>query len=145
MKQASLNFRHFFTKWLYFGVIYLLLSGFSLSFAQTSSYGLPTLKSSTQAYQDLNQEYDKVLTEAKQQGPNSSLWPTVKLYQRLLDGLLNRSDPNMSTYDVVLSSMDMQEYSRLVVRNGNHIEIDPTIRAVLATQEYQSLIRIIKN
>lgn len=145
MKQARLNSRQFFTRWLFFGVIYLLLGGFSLSFAQTSSYGLPALKSATQAYQDLNLEYDKILTEAKQQGPGSSLWPTVKLYQRVLDALLNRSDPNMSTYDVVLSSMDMQEYSNLVVRNGNLIEMDPSIRAVLATPEYQSLIRIIKN
>ncbi|MBK8404897.1 MAG: hypothetical protein IPL25_12675 [Saprospiraceae bacterium] len=59
--------------------------------------------------------------------------------------LLNRSDPNMSTYDVVLSSMDMQEYSHLVVKNGNQLDMDATIKALLATQEYQSLIRIIKN
>ncbi|HRG65859.1 MAG TPA: hypothetical protein PLV12_08640, partial [Saprospiraceae bacterium] len=98
-----------------------------------------------QAYQDLNLEYGNVLATAKQQGPNSTLWPTVKVYQRVLDALLNRSDPNMSTYDVVLSSMDMQEYSHLLVKNGNHLDMDATIKALLATQEYQSLIRIIKN
>ncbi|MBK8644153.1 MAG: hypothetical protein IPN15_18680 [Saprospiraceae bacterium] len=145
MKQANLHSKSTFVKLLFCAILTIFLASSTRSFAQTLSYGLPTLKSATQAYQDLNLEYGTVLTAAKQQGPNSTLWPTVKVYQRVLDALLNRSDPNMSTYDVVLSSMDMQEYSHLVVKNGNHLDMDATIKALLATQEYQSLIRIIKN
>ena len=145
MKQANLHSRSPFVKFLFFAILTICMASSTRSFAQTLSYGLPTLKSATQAYQDLNLEYGTVLATAKQQGPNSTLWPTVKVYQRVLDALLNRSDPNMNTYDVVLSSMDMQEYSHLVVKNGNHLDMDATIKALLATQEYQSLIRIIKN
>lgn len=145
MKQANLQTRATFVKLHFFAILAIFLASSTWSFTQTPSYGLPTLKSTTQAIQDLNLEHSKVLAAAKQQGPNSALWPTVKVYQRVLDALMNRSDPNMSTYDVVLSSMDMQEYSHLVVKSGNVIDLDATIKALLATPEYQSLIRIIKN
>ncbi|MBK9270210.1 MAG: hypothetical protein IPM48_01315 [Saprospiraceae bacterium] len=108
------------------------------------AYNIPPLKTADQSVTVLTQAFDALYPQAKQAGPNSQEYITVQLYKRVLDAISNRPDPNMDTYAVLLSSMDMNYYNNLVVRSGNAINLDESIRRVLNTQEYQSLIGILR-
>ena len=69
---------------------------------------------------------------------------TVSLYKRMIDALINRPDVNMDTYSVLISNIDVNYYANLVKKNGNALDVDGTIKAVLNTPEYQSLVGVIK-
>lgn len=69
----------------------------------------------------------------------------MKIYQRTLDALINRPDQNMNTYSVFLSSLDFDTFGNLVVRNGNSIDMNSSIEAILNTAEYKSLIQVLKS
>lgn len=119
---------------------FFLLTGLSAQ----QGYNLPSLKTVNQSVTDLTQAYDVLYPQAKQAGQNSQEWITASLYKRMIDALTNRSDVNMDTYAVLLSSIDMNFYSNLVVKSGNALNVDATIRKVLDTPEYQSLVNIIR-
>ena len=108
------------------------------------AYNLPSLKSANVAINDLQAELDLLLPQAKQAGPGSQLMITVSLYKRMIDALTNRPDVNMDTYSVLISNIDVNYYSNLVKQNGNALDVDGTVKAVLNTPEYQSLVAIIK-
>ena len=108
------------------------------------AYNLPSLKSANVAINDLQAELDLLLPQAKQAGPGSQLMITVSLYKRMIDALTNRPDVNMDTYSVLISNIDVNYYANLVKKNGNALDVDGTIKAVLNTPEYQSLVAVIK-
>jgi hypothetical protein len=145
MKQVNLTLTGLF-KNLGLCVLMVFLGSFwSGDLNAQSAYGLPSFKSADQAASDLMNAYNAIIPQAKQAGPGSQLMNTAELYLKVVDALTNRADKNMDTHSVILSSMDVNHYSHLVVRNGNALDMDGTIRKILATPEYQSLVSVIKN
>ncbi len=108
------------------------------------AYNLPSLKSANTAINDLQAAHDLLLPQAKQAGPGSQQMITVSLYKRMIDALTNRPDVNMDTYSVLISNIDVNYYANLVKKNGNALDVDGTIKAVLNTPEYQLLVAVIK-
>lgn len=128
-----------------FCISFVLFLVFSNSGLQAQNlYGIPNLKPVNEAVASLSLAYNAIAPQAKQSGPGSQAFITAELYLRLIDAMNNRADVNMKSYDVLLSSMDMNRYNQMVVKQGNAINLDATIRNVLATPEYQSAINEIK-
>ncbi|MBK7810887.1 MAG: hypothetical protein IPO62_05400 [Saprospiraceae bacterium] len=143
MKRINLLFSIGF-KSIAFCVFILTMLTLSSNELQAQNYGLPNLKSVTQAQSDLMTAYNSIIGQANQAGPGSQLMNSAELYLRMVDALANRPDPNMDTKAVLLSNMKVDRYSHLVVKNGNALNMDATIISILATPEYQSLIDVLK-
>ncbi|MBK9270504.1 MAG: hypothetical protein IPM48_02815 [Saprospiraceae bacterium] len=145
MKNVNLTLSSLFKKGLGFCVfMFAVVSISTTDLNAQTTYGLPNLKSVAQATQDLQLAFDVLYPQAKQNGQNSQEFITAQLYKRLLDALTNRPDPNMDTYSVLISNIDVNHYGSMVVRNGNAVNLDATIHNVLRTPEYQSLVNVVK-
>jgi hypothetical protein len=144
MKQVNLTLTGLFKNLGLCVFMVVLASAFAGNLNAQSAYGLPSLKSADQAASDLMNAYNAILPQAKQAGQGSQLMNTAELYLKMVDALTNRSDRNMDTYSVLISSIDVSRYNNLVVRNGNALNTDATIRNVLNTPEYQSMVAVIR-
>jgi Mg2+ and Co2+ transporter CorA len=144
MKQVNLTLPGLFKNLGLCVFMVVLASLFAGNLNAQSAYGLPSLKSADQAASELMSAYNAILPQAKQAGQGSQLMNTAELYLKMVDALTNRSDRNMDTYSVLISGIDVNHYSNLVVRNGNSLDMDATIRKVLNTPEYQSMVAVIR-
>jgi len=144
MKRINLLFSIGFKSIAFCAFMMLLLTFSTNELQAQTNYGLPNLKSVTQATADLRTAWLAIAGPANQAGPGTQLFNTAALYFRMMDKLDSRPDPNMDTKAVLLSNIDVDHYRNLVVKNGNALNMDATIQSVLATPEYQSLINVIK-
>ncbi|HRI01557.1 MAG TPA: hypothetical protein PK006_10935 [Saprospiraceae bacterium] len=112
--------------------------------AQVSTQ-LPPLKPVQQAIDALYAQKNSTETLYKTGGSaDVQLKKQIDLFSTVIDALNNRQDQNMNTESVVLSSLVNNNTAHLIVRNGNTVDLDATVRSILSLSEYQALINTVK-